>query len=88
MDATAFAGTAVVPIVVKAGVSSVTIRVPKGVHARVTSSSGLSAIDVSKDLASQLDGSWQTPGYGKTNTSAGYDISIESGVGSVSIQTY
>lgn len=75
------------PIVIKAGVSSVTLRIPKNAEARVTASNGLSTIDVSGDLIQQPGGAWETPGY-SANRGGGYDISVESGVGNVSIRTY
>jgi len=84
----ALSGGGVTPIVVKAGVSSVTLRIPKGTAIRVKTSSGLSAFDVSPDLTKQADGSYSTPGWGQGNSDSGYDVSIESGVGSVSIRTY
>jgi hypothetical protein len=73
-------------IVVKAGVSSVTIRVPRDVEARVQTSNGLSSLNVSNDFRSQSGGVWTTPGY--SDNGQGYDIQVESGVGSVSIRTY
>ncbi|MDR3687638.1 MAG: hypothetical protein P4L93_11855 [Coriobacteriia bacterium] len=88
VDANPFGGTGMTPIVVKAGVSSVTLRIPKGTPVLVKTSSGLSAFDVSPDLVKQSDGSYATPGLGKGNSDAGYNVSIESGVGSVSIRTY
>jgi hypothetical protein len=88
LDGNALAGTGVTPVVIKAGVSSVTLRIPKGTAIRVKTSSGLSAFDVSPDLTKQTDGSYATPGWGQGNSGAGYDVSIESGVGSVSIRTY
>jgi hypothetical protein len=72
------------PIVVKAGVSSVRISVPRDAEARVVSSGGLSSTEVNGDFAKVGDGSWQTPGYATAQRV--YDISIESGVGSVSVE--
>jgi hypothetical protein len=71
-------------VAVEAGVSSVTIVVPRDAEARVVSSGGLSSTDVSGELTKKGDGSWQTPGY--ASAARVYDISIESGVGSVSIE--
>jgi hypothetical protein len=79
------AGTSV-PVVVKAGVSSVTIRVPQSAELRVRASNGLSSLQVPSGLVKQSDGTYQTPGYSAGGT--GYDIQIESGVGSVTIRTY
>jgi hypothetical protein len=75
-----------VPVEIKAGVSSVTVLIPKGTQARVRSSSGLSALSVSDDLTKNIDGTWTTGN--PSGSLAFYDISVESGVGSVSIQTY
>lgn len=77
-------GIAKSTVVVKAGVSSVQITLPRGAEARVVAQSGLSAIDVGGDFKRQGDGSWQTPGYSSARSA--YDIDIESGVGSVSIR--
>jgi hypothetical protein len=71
-------------VVVKAGVSSIKIVVPKDAEARVVSHGGLSSTNVSGSLVKQGDGSWQTSGYASAQRV--YDISIESGVGSVSIE--
>jgi len=79
-------GGAKTPIVIKAGVSSVTVRVPAGTPVRVRASNGLSSLDVSSDLVKQADGSWQTGAY--SADSIGYDVQVESGVGTVSIRTY
>jgi hypothetical protein len=79
-------GQSSVPVSLKAGVSSVTIRIPKGANARVRSSSGLSSLDVSDDFTKNSDGTWIAGN--SASSSAYYDISVESGVGSVSIQTY
>ncbi|HEY5540895.1 MAG TPA: DUF5668 domain-containing protein [Coriobacteriia bacterium] len=79
-------GDSKTPIVIKAGVSSVTVRIPKGVESRVMATNGLSSLDVSGDLKQQTGGAWVTPGYSAGG--AGYEIRVESGVGNVSIRTY
>jgi hypothetical protein len=71
-------------VVIKAGVSSVTIVVPSDAEARVVSRGGLSSTNVSGDFVKEGDGSWQTPGYASAQRV--YDISIESGVGSVAVE--
>lgn len=68
---------------VKAGVSSVTIVVPREAEARVITHNGLSSTNVSSDFTRQGDGTWVTPDIGGAQRV--YEISIESGVGSVSI---
>lgn len=68
---------------VKAGVSSVTIVVPRDAEARIVTHNGLSSTNVSSDFTRQGDGSWVTPDFNATQRA--YEISIESGVGSVSI---
>jgi hypothetical protein len=68
---------------VKAGVSSVTIVVPRNVDARIVTHNGLSSTNISNDFMRQGDGSMVTPDF--NTASRTYEISIESGVGSVSI---
>ena len=72
-------------VTVKAGVSSVRILLPDGAEAQVATHNGLNATHVGGRFT-RFGSVWQTPGY----SSAGkvYDISIESGVGSVSVDTY
>ena len=74
-----------VPVKIKSGVASVEVFVPEGVEARVTVDGGLTGTDVG-DGFRKVGDVWQTPGYASTSSS--YDIRIESGVGSVSVQTY
>jgi hypothetical protein len=73
-----------VPVVVKAGVSSVAITLPRDAQARIVSQSGLSSVDVGAGFVHQPDGSWQTPGFSASGRS--YEIDVESGVGSVSVR--
>ena len=70
-------------VAVKAGVSSVTIVVPREAEAHVITHNGLSSTNISRDFTRQGDGSWVTPDFGSARRI--YEISIESGVGSVSI---
>lgn len=76
----------IVPIVVKAGVSSIIIRVPRGVAARVEPHNGLSSMNVASEFERAADNSYQTSGYASART--GYDIQVESGIAGVSILTY
>lgn len=69
---------------VKAGASSVDITVPRGAAVRVVTENGLSSTNVSGGFKRQGDGSWETPGFGSAQHA--YEISIESGVGSVSVK--
>ena len=71
-------------VAIKAGVSSVNIALPKDAATRIVAHDGLSSTNVVGDFARQGDGSWETPGFG--SASHAYEISIESGVGSVSIK--
>jgi hypothetical protein len=73
-----------VSVVIKAGVSSVTITLPRDAQARVVLQSGLSSADVGPGFVHQPDGSWQTPGFSASGKS--YQIDAESGVGSVSVR--
>jgi hypothetical protein len=79
-------GVSSTDVTVKAGVSSVTIFVPKDAEARIDMHNGLTGTSVSDRFVRQSGGVWQTPGYSASGKAL--NISIESGVGSVSIQTY
>jgi hypothetical protein len=72
-------------VLVKAGVSSVRILLPRGAEARVSAQNGLVANDV-RGRFQRRDDTWQTPGY--SSASKTWDIRTEAGVGSVSIDTY
>lgn len=71
-------------VTVKAGVSSVKIVLPRDVEAKVVSQSGLSSTDVAGDFQQESGGVWRTPGYASAERA--YDIAVESGVGSVTIE--
>ncbi len=73
-------------LAVKSGVSAVTVLVPSDVEARVVSKSGLSGMDVGSRFHSEGGGVYQTEGYSENGV--GWDISVESGVGSVSVKSY
>lgn len=78
-----------VPIRVKTGVSSVTIRIPETADARVIADTGLVAVNVDGDFDRVSDDNariWETDGY--DDASARYEISIEAGVGSVTVERY
>jgi hypothetical protein len=75
---------------VRAGVSSVTLRLPKDVDARVEIESGLSGSTVRGEFEKLGSGLWETPGFERAR-SAGrpvWTILVRSGVGSVTIDTY
>ena len=72
-------------LVVKAGVSSVRILLPRDAEARVEAQTGLVANDVGGRFVRRGD-TWETPGY--SSASKTWDIRTEAGVGSVSIDTY
>ena len=72
-------------LLVKAGVSSVRILIPRDAEARVQAKSGLVANDIGGSFE-RADGVWETPGYDSASKS--WDIRSEAGVGAVSIDTY
>ena len=78
-------GANAVGVLVKAGVSSVRLLLPSGADARIDTQNGLSATHVGGRFV-KSGNQWETPGY----SSAGkvYNIRIESGIGSVSVDTY
>jgi len=75
---------------VRAGVSDVRVRIPEGVPARVKIDSGLTGTSVGDDFTKGGDGAWVTPGYeiARTGGKPVWDITVRSGVGSISIDTY
>ena len=72
-------------MVVKAGVSSVRILLPRDAEARVEGQNGLVATDIGGRFV-RSGGTWQTPGY--SSASKTWDIRTEAGVGSVTVDTY
>ncbi|MDP1794309.1 MAG: hypothetical protein Q8K63_09260, partial [Acidimicrobiales bacterium] len=72
-------------LVVKAGVSSVRILLPRDAEARVEAQNGLVASDIGGRFE-RSGGAWQTPGYSSADKS--WDIRTEAGVGAVTIDTY
>jgi len=73
-------------VTVKSGVSSLTILVPRDAEVRLDTHTGLNGTSVGSSFVRQSGGVWQTPGY-SANAKA-LHISVESGIGSVSVQTY
>jgi|GEM_PF-134542 len=78
-------GVQAASVTVKAGVSSVRILLPDGAEARVETNNGLSSVRVGGRFE-KSGNQWETPGY--SSASKVYDISIKSGIGSVSVDTY
>jgi hypothetical protein len=74
------------PIVVKAGVSSITILLPANAEAHINTHNGLTGTTVASRFVRQDNGEWQTPGY--SSAGSAYDINVESGVSSVTVRTY
>ena len=73
-------------VTVKSGISSLTILVPRDAEVRLDTHTGLNGTAVSSSFVRQSGGVWQTSGY-SANAKA-LHISVESGIGSVSVQTY
>lgn len=77
-------------VLVKAGISTVAIEVPAEVEARIESDSGLTGHSIGEDFESQGSGVWETPGF---DSAAAADegvwiITIDSGIGSIDVDTY
>lgn len=77
-------------VVVESGISSVAVLIPQGAEARIVSDSGLTAHDIEGDFQSLGDGRWETPGYASARQSGAgtWDITVESGIGSFTADTY
>ncbi|NTU71440.1 MAG: hypothetical protein HGB10_06440 [Coriobacteriia bacterium] len=73
-------------IAIKAGVASITILVPSDAEVRIDTQNGLSATDVDRSFKGLGGGVWQTPGY--ESASKTINISLESGISSISVRTY
>ena len=71
---------------VKAGVSSVTILVPRGEQVIIGTHNGLTETSFDPAFERQPGGVWQTSGY--SASSKAWHISTESGISSISIKTY
>jgi hypothetical protein len=72
------------------GVSTVKVLVPDQAMVRLESRSGLTGHRVSPGFEPQGGGVWQTPGYDQAVDSASgvWTITVKSGVGSVTVETY
>ncbi len=83
-------GTKEASLEVKAGVSTVHIRLPKDAQARIESDSGLTAHSMSDDFRDVGDNVWQTEGFESAQSSGDgvWLVSVKSGVGSIDIDTY
>lgn len=75
---------------VRAGVSSVVVRIPADAEARVEIESGISGNSVRGDFEKLGGGVWETPGYADAKSSGRpvWLLSMKSGVGSITIDTY
>lgn len=71
---------------VKAGVSSIELLVPRDAAVRLDTHNGLSGTNVDSRLNNTGPGVWETPGYGSASKTL--NISVESGVSSISLRTY
>ncbi|NTW28480.1 MAG: hypothetical protein HGA39_03850 [Coriobacteriia bacterium] len=72
-------------LVLKAGVSSVKILLPAGVQAKIVAQNGLSSTSVNGAFV-KSGNTWKTSGY--DSASKVWTINTESGVGSISVETY
>ncbi|MBE0475899.1 MAG: hypothetical protein IBX62_02230 [Coriobacteriia bacterium] len=68
------------------GIASLTLRVPRGAEGRVRISSGIGSRDLPGRFERAGDGTWATPGYDGAVRS--WDIVVESGIGSLRVETY
>ncbi|MEX2598438.1 MAG: DUF5668 domain-containing protein [Dehalococcoidia bacterium] len=69
---------------VRSGASSIDITVPEGVAARITSSSGLSSVDVDTDRFPRANGDWQSPDFETADNRVTIDLRV--GVASVNVR--
>ncbi len=78
-----------VDVRVKAGVSALTLRVPEGDSVRVAVSQGLSGVTARGEWKSGRDGDTRTYESDGFRTSGAYwDIDVESGIGSITLEYY
>lgn len=75
---------------VRAGVSSVTLRLPRSAEARVEIDSGLTGTSVRGRLESLGSGVWETPGYSEARDADRpvWLVRVRSGLGAITIDTY
>lgn len=71
---------------IKAGVSSIEVLVPRDAAVRIDTHNGLSATDIDRRFSGMGAGVWQSPGYGTASKTI--NITVESGVSSISVRTY
>lgn len=81
-------GRGEVPVRIESGVSSVMLRIPEGVEARVEAQTGLATVSVPSDLEHVSgDGrNYESPGYAKAGRR--YRIRVQTGIGAVTIERY
>lgn len=78
-----------IPVEIKAGVSTLTIRVPEGDDARVSVSQGLSATDTRGSwIELHSGGRWTYESDGFSDLGPYWDVRVESGVGAITIEYY
>jgi hypothetical protein len=78
-----------VPVTIDAGVSSLTIKVPTGDSVRVQIDQGLTGVDVRGEWTSDKDGDtrvYRSAGF--RDTGAYWDIEIDAGIGSITVEYY
>lgn len=77
-------------VLVEAGVSSVTLRLPKGEPARIESDSGLTGHTIDEQYESLGSSVWESEDFEQARKSGTgvWIIKIKSGIGSVAVQTY
>jgi hypothetical protein len=77
-------------VLVEAGVSSVILKLPKGVPARIESDSGLTGHSIDDEYESLGSSVWESEGFEQARKSGSgvWIINIRSGIGSVAVQTY
>ncbi|MEX2430320.1 MAG: DUF5668 domain-containing protein [Dehalococcoidia bacterium] len=71
-------------VTIESGASSIEVRVPEGVAARITSSSGLSSVDVDESRFPHVNGAWESADYDTAENRA--LIQIRVGVASVNVR--
>jgi hypothetical protein len=81
IDITMPASAGDVRAVVEGGAADIQITIPQGVHARITSTSGLSSVKVDSSRFPKTDGAYQSPGY----DTATNRIALELKVGAASV---
>ena len=77
-------------LMVRSGVSSVKIDVPKAAAVRIESESGLTGHSIADEFVSKGSGVWESEGYASARDAGRgvWLITIRSGIGSIEIDTY